>query len=190
MSGSSALNGKPKENKSHSLICQLMCDGIKPSDDSDRYHWTNGRKTTPSFKRYWRNKEQFVWKAKSLALDWDCNRSQRTLKMSRAVPILPICPLMVTLVCPFSTIFCFLSPLLFSPIVTSSASASSISFSDTMLLFNLCWILQSIFAPAFLPPFSVLSHLILSHLCQGIDLDSFSHKGDVTQCSNTPQSLF
>lgn len=54
----------------------------------------------------------------------------------------------------------------------------------SLLLFSLCWILQS-----FHSPIAVLSHLFLSHVCHGIDLDPCLHEGDVTHTSNTPQSL-
>lgn len=152
-----------------------MYNCSKKPGNSDSFHLTKGWKITATLKRNWGNKEQFVRKAKSWPVDWDCGKSQRTLRMLRAIPsnnqspfelLCSHCEISYVLVCPFFSTF--LLPLHYSLALSLplylllTPSAVFLGFSlfpspisaTSLLLFSLSWMLQSI-----IPPFPPLPHL-------------------------------
>lgn len=196
-----------KRRKPKVTVCRLMYDGSQKQDNRRRIRWTKGRKMTVSFKRNWGNKEQFVRKSKKGCVQaGDFSRSQRTLKMFQSAP--PIRPLSAfgafipsrwnLLPSRFSIFLSFsaLSPSLFTATFSFSAAVNHISYFPvsllslcpfvplfTLLLFSLCWILNPPFLLSFCSQSLITSSSLI--LCQGIDLDPCSHKGDVTHASDT-----
>lgn len=123
-------------------------------------------------------------------------------------PLSPICPfrpferlcshseISYTLVCPFLSTFPF--PPHHSLVLTLplhlflKPSAIFLSFSRFPLLISATLLLtfvQSVLDTTInlSSPLSTPSHLCLSHLCRGIDLDPCSHGGEATHTSNSPQ---
>ena len=107
-----------------------------------------------------------------------------------------------TLVCSFCPIFCF--PFHYSLVLSLPLwlllplSAILLIFYPTFAHFSLshlcfCSFGVGFFNQSFLPsicfPISVVSHLLVSHLCQGIDLYPYSHKEQSLILVTLPISL-
>lgn len=192
-----ALNGKQKENKakSHYFICRLMYTSKKP-DNSSRFHRTKERKMTPFLQRkieQMKNNLSEKQKAGLLmetvieVLEGESSPSTNQSSMSFWAFTFEFSTFLLPL--HYSLVLSLPLHLLLTPsaIFISLSSLCPFPPLSSLLLFRLCWIPQSIFAPLLqLPHFCSLTP---PHLCQGIDLDPCSHEGDVTRTSNTYNPL-
>lgn len=128
MSQKKKLEWKTERDKSCYFICRLVSHGSRKPDNSGRFQRAKQRNMTPFLKRNWGNKEQFVSLLKaSLLMETLIEEPRRANQSS-----LSCCAFMLSqwnLLHPCLSIFLHLpapTPLLFSPVFTSSLAVNTV----------------------------------------------------------------